>query len=87
MTNDETSCFSSVESYLLYSVSPQISAIKRVFLFYQFSSFAPSSLASKIRVSLSVVFSFSFSQLPLPKFRRRNEASVDPDVRRRNRVG
>ncbi|KAF8710136.1 hypothetical protein AX14_013425 [Amanita brunnescens Koide BX004] len=33
MTNDQTSCLSSVESYLLYS----------------FSSFAPSSLASKIR--------------------------------------
>jgi hypothetical protein len=60
MKNNKAGYLSSVESYLLYSVSCQILAISRVFLRSQFSSFAPSSLTSKVneRVSSSAAFSF-----------------------------
>ncbi|KAF8724506.1 hypothetical protein AX14_008737 [Amanita brunnescens Koide BX004] len=71
--NIKAGYLSSVESYLLYS----------------FSSFAPSSPASKgkERVSPSTASSFSVSQFSSPKVIQRNEDSVDPDTRRRNPVG
>ena len=89
MANDKLGYLSSVESCLLFSVSSQSSATSRVFLRYQFSSFASPSLAPKVRerVSPSAAFSFCNSQLPSPKSKQRNEASVNPDMRHRNPVG
>ncbi|KAF8687851.1 hypothetical protein AX14_003638 [Amanita brunnescens Koide BX004] len=74
LTNDKAGYFSSVESHLLYSVSSQLSAIDGSSLGFQFSSFAPSSFASEVHARL----------------KKKNEASVNPDVthiRRYNRVG
>jgi hypothetical protein len=91
MANDKAGYLSSVESCLLYSVSSQISATSGVFLRYQFSSFAPSPVDSKVRerVSPLAAFSFCVSQLRPPKSKQRNEneVSVDPDMRHRSRVG
>ena len=69
MKRDEADCLSSMESYLLYSVSSRISAIIRYFYYYQFSSFAPPSFASDAyqRVSPLAAFPHRISRLSMTK--------------------